>query len=953
MEFSDFDDDFESLLYANPEVLVECDIAAEVDLAKRSSNGLVELISSLDFGLKFKPYSVQLSFMRKLFETLELNKIGIFESPTGTGKSLSLLCGSLTWLKRRRNNYIEELERTVEEKTKIIKETVLENWLEEFDLKAEAQKLLDEAKTEVDQIRRVQERLFKVKSNVEDFNKKFILGKRKSLDTATLSDDDNNELHDNDSELLIDYESEDDLDATSEKTVDIDERSDDERECILKPKIYYCSRTHSQLAQIARELCKSVHEESTTVVTLGSRQTLCINESVRKLKSVGLMNEKCLDLQKESSKVKKSDHGYSKKKKSKCPFLRRDGVEKLADEVLYIRDIEDVLHLGTAVRACPYYACRKSVAAADIVLMPYQMFFNKATRNTCGLSLSECVVIVDEAHNLLETIESMYRFEICFQKLNLAKQQLQQYIQRYQTKNLLHLRHFETVLKFSANFLEKAVGKGESYSISEFACLIGIDSINCFKLHEFIEKSHLCEKLRGFTSRAGKYVSDQMEDFSVGLFHLIMSYISCFTNKIGDGRFLIEKTPSSSRIIFILLNPAAFLEDVFKEARSVVLAGGTMEPISELNSRLFDILSIPKQRIVQFSCNHVVSNKNILPIILHTGPGGNVLKFDYSSRTSAEIFQELGNCLVQLSKIIPGGIVCFLPSYNYEETVFQYLKKSGLLQELAVKKEIFREPKTASDVNSVLSKYADVIMKFGTNNKSEKNGAFLFAVVGGKMSEGINFSDALARCVIMVGLPYPDITSSELKIKMKYLDEHVSNENSAINAGREFYENICFKAVNQSIGRAIRHKDDYSAIIFFDSRYRNRKLWSKFSSWIRHLIIEADSFSTASNSLKKFYSQFENTDDTSSTSCDEPRQWFIENVQETFFTVQYRFKRITVLLRKLFVKQNFYDKPSTVALLAQILFVQRMNLSKPPNTMDDLDHFPSIHQIKRIRMLLI
>ncbi|KRY21034.1 putative ATP-dependent RNA helicase DDX11, partial [Trichinella patagoniensis] len=873
MEFSDFDDDFESLLYANPEVLVECDIAAEVDLAKRSSN--------------------------------ELNKIGIFESPTGTGKSLSLLCGSLTWLKRRRNNYIEELERTVEEKTKIIKETVLENWLEEFDLKAEAQKLLDEAKTEVDQIRRVQERLFKVKSNVE--------------------------------ELLIDYESEDDLDATSEKTVDIDERSDDERECILKPKIYYCSRTHSQLAQIARELCKSVHEESTTMVTLGSRQTLCINESVRKLKSIGLMNEKCLDLQKESSKVKKSDHGYSKKKKSKCPFLRRD----------------DVLHLGTAVRACPYYACRKSVAAADIVLMPYQMFFNKATRNTCGLSLSECVVIVDEAHNLLETIESMYRFEICFQKLNLAKQQLQQYIQRYQTKNLLHLRHFETVLKFSANFLEKAVGKGESYSISEFACLIGIDSINCFKLHEFIEKSHLCEKLRGFTSRAGKYVSDQMEDFSVGLFHLIMSYISCFTNKIGDGRFLIEKTPSSSRIIFILLNPAAFLEDVFKEARSVVLAGGTMEPISELNSRLFDILSIPKQRIVQFSCNHVVSNKNILPIILHTGPGGNVLKFDYSSRTSAAIFQELGNCLVQLSKIIPGGIVCFLPSYNYEETVFQYLKKSGLLQELAVKKEIFREPKTASDVNSILSKYADVIMKFGTNNNSEKNGAFLFAVVGGKMSEGINFSDALARCVIMVGLPYPDITSSELKIKMKYLDEHVSNKNSAINAGREFYENICFKAVNQSIGRAIRHKDDYSAIIFLDSRYRNRKLWSKFSSWIRHLIIEADSFSTASNSLKKFYSQFENTDDTSSTSCDEPRQWFIENVQETFFTVQYRFKRITVLLRKLFVKQNFYDKPSTVALLAQILFVQRMNLSKPPNTMDDLDHFPSIHQIKRIPMLLI
>ena len=31
-----------------------------------------------------KPYDIQLNFMKSLYKTLELKKVGIFESPTGT-----------------------------------------------------------------------------------------------------------------------------------------------------------------------------------------------------------------------------------------------------------------------------------------------------------------------------------------------------------------------------------------------------------------------------------------------------------------------------------------------------------------------------------------------------------------------------------------------------------------------------------------------------------------------------------------------------------------------------------------------------------------------------------------------------------------------------------------------------------------------------------------------------
>ena len=118
----------------------------------------------------------------------------------------------------------------------------------------------------------------------------------------------------------------------------------------------------------------------------------------------------------------------------------------------------------------------------------------------------------------------------------------------------------------------------------------------------------------------------------------------------------------------------------------------------------------------------------------------------------------------------------------------------------------------------------------------------LFSVVGGKMSEGINFGDDLGRCVVMVGLPFPNSNSPELREKMAYLNETVAFAPGEKRPGQVHYENLCMKAVNQSIGRAIRHKEDYATLLLLDHRYARPEIKAQLPGWIRDHVKVAEKF---------------------------------------------------------------------------------------------------------------
>lgn len=144
-------------------------------------------------------------------------------------------------------------------------------------------------------------------------------------------------------------------------------------------KMFYCSRTHSQLTQFANEVQKvklppvmhtdaqdggkdasSPLTEEIKYLSLGSRKNLCINPQVSKLASATAINERCLELQQPKTS-----------REHKCKFLpnkeNQPLVNSFRDHTLArIRDIEDLPALGKKIGICPYYASRASIKPSEV-----------------------------------------------------------------------------------------------------------------------------------------------------------------------------------------------------------------------------------------------------------------------------------------------------------------------------------------------------------------------------------------------------------------------------------------------------------------------------------------------------------------------------------------------------------------------------------------------------------
>lgn len=222
------------------------------------------------------------------------------------------------------------------------------------------------------------------------------------------------------------------------------------------------------------------------------------------------------------------------------------------------------------------------------------------------LSLKGHVIIIDEAHNLMDAIAGIYSVSVSLVQMQQARAQLTSYLQKFRNrlkgKNRVYVAQIIRILDSIITFLQSKNDDSKSteaqVNVSNIMSGKGVDQINLFKLNAYLQESRLARKVDGYTvfyeqsqvdgvKTGPKNASKQGPRQSVPVLTHVQGFLMSLMNPSAEGRFFFSKEEMSSITLkYMLLDPTFHFKDIVEDARAVVLAGGTMSPVTHLKSFL-------------------------------------------------------------------------------------------------------------------------------------------------------------------------------------------------------------------------------------------------------------------------------------------------------------------------------------------------------------------------------
>jgi len=441
---------------------------------------------------------------------------------------------------------------------------------------------------------------------------------------------------------------------------------------------------------------------------------------------------------------------------------------------------------------CPYEVNKSMVREAVLVTAPYIYFFNRFIRERIlewmSCELKDIILIVDEAHNLPDFAREIESMELGIQTLENAKRE---------SKEFGDLRTSDGFL--ITEMMDK---------IREIIIMLKSDYFSGDEEDAFIPPGEfLGELMQAYTttSRKLKAMADDLiihgqiiKDVRLKDGMLPRSYIGSagaflifWINQQDENFVKLIHDQEKTKLEIYCLEPAVATKAIL-DCHASIHMSGTLSPLEEYkdsvgllsDTKLASFPSpFPKENRVVYYVDDVTTRYEDLAV-------------------DNTIIPKMEDYLLGLNSAFKRNIAFFFPSFR----LMKIFLKNGL--QFCLNKKCYVEEQGMKQQE---------IMKLVEGFKSDfESGAILLSVVGGRLSEGMDYPAEQMEILVIVGIPYPKPSAKQKALEIFYDRKFKRGWEYAVKAPTT-------RRLLQTIGRLIRDEKDRGVAVILDMRADNFK----------------------------------------------------------------------------------------------------------------------------------
>ena len=280
---------------------------------------------------------------------------------------------------------------------------------------------------------------------------------------------------------------------------------------------------------------------------------------------------------------------------------------------------------------------------------------------------------------------------------------------------------------------------------------------------------------------------------------------------------------------------------------TIIVTSGTLAPLASFSHEL----QLPFRESIENP--HVIDPSQVWLGIVKCGPSNVRLNSSYRTRDLAEYKSDLGNAIANFARVVPDGLLVFFPSFVVMNKCVEH---TAAFRSRAARERFGTTSPGTSSPSSSLGRASSSLRPRRISGQLTKHSGAIFLASAGEGQRGLDFSDRAGRAVIVTGIPFAT-RRTWIRIR-KVLDDECRKRRGegrglSTLSGDQWYRQQASRAVNQALGRVIRHRHDYGAIILLDERFGSPSAQNDLSKWLRPHARTFENFGGAAGALTKFF----------------------------------------------------------------------------------------------------